>query len=85
MGDIPLYLSNVSVSIGQTVEVEQVGEQPLTAVCLLLSVRLALLGVSEDVAQLPVGSSLPCHCNVGAVYLPRCTCCLSRHNTPLLL
>lgn len=31
MGDIPLYLSNVSVSIGQTVEVEQVGEQPLTA------------------------------------------------------
>lgn len=26
MGDIPLYLSNVSVSIGQTVEVEQVGE-----------------------------------------------------------
>lgn len=28
MGDIPLYLSNVNVSIGQTMAVEQVGEQP---------------------------------------------------------
>lgn len=31
MGDIPLYLSNVSVSIGQTVELEQVGEAPSAA------------------------------------------------------
>lgn len=42
MGDIPLYLSNVSVSIGQTVEVEQVGEQPLPAVFVFVgSPRLA--------------------------------------------
>lgn len=51
MADISLYLTNVNVSIGQTMEVEQVGKQNSLVYnhTHILSFPLCLLNVANDV------------------------------------
>lgn len=83
MGDIPLYLSNVSVSIGQAVEVE--AEQVGLTLCACF--RRSAKALTRMSPSFRLAARRPVTLMSALFYLPRCTCAsiivTPRYSAPL--